>query len=299
MYRRSLLIFEGNARLCRAAIVCLASVCILAARTSQAAPSAPATPPTSGESSIDDALRSRGLLPPDPPSKIQPSPGAEIDEYVQTAHDSGKELVHYQQWQENLDGRTLQIQSLEYPAHQRTIAYWLMQPSGAGCDAFGSRTYNGKGEEIGSSTWRNDPGQRLSAGADFPPGLLPGWVPPIAFVRAFDGGKTEGTLHVQASSSGVLDLDVWADGEVDLVIAGKTLRATKIEMRPNVGGFLSSLPGFIRKIAQSLVRVSTFYFETKPPYRLLKIEAASVGAPDTKTELVRFRTAGASKPDGK
>ena len=272
------------------AIAGLLALFNLFARTPRAFPAVVGPSAVNG-SSIDDALRARGLLPPDPPSNVQPRPGTEVDEYVQKAGDSGKELVHYQQWQENLDGRTLLIQALEYPANQRTIAWWLMQPTGPGCDAFGSRTYNGKGDEIGSSTWRNDPGQRLSEGPDFPPDLLPGWVPPLAFIRAFDGGKTEGTLHVQANSSGVLDLDVWTDGEVDLVVAGKTLRATRIEMRPNVGGFLSSLPGFIRKIAQSLVRVSTFYFEAKPPYRLLKIDAANVGASDTKTELVRFHTA--------
>ena len=274
------------------AILCFATV--LYAGTSLAAPSASPTPASPGVSTIDDALRARGLLPPDPPSNVQPPAGTEVDQYVQIAGESGKELVHYQQWQESIYGRTLLIQALEYPAHQRTIAFWVMQPSGAGCEAFGSRTYNGKGEEIGSSTWRNDPAQRLTEGPDFPSDLLPGWVPPLAFIRAFDGGKSEGTLHVQASSSGVLDLDVWRDGEVDLVVADKTFRATKIEMRPNVGGFLSSLPGFIRKIAQNLVRVSTFYFEAKPPYRLLKIDAANVGTPDTRTELVKFYPAPAT-----
>ena len=273
------------------AIFWFIAVYLFSARIALAAPAANPTPSATRVVAIDDALRARGLLPPDPAPNIQPPPGTEVDEYMQTAKDSGKELVHYRQWQENMAGRTLQIQDLEYPAHQRTIAFWLMQPSGAGCDAFGSRTYNSKGEEIGSSTWQNDPAQRLAEGPDFPADLLPGWVPPIAFIRAFDGGKTEGTLHVQASSSGVLDLDVWTGGEVDLAVAGKTYRATKIEMRPNVGGFLSSLPGFIRKIAQSLVRESSFYFESKPPHRLLKIDAASVGSPDAKTELTRFYTA--------
>src|SRR5262249_9357100 len=156
-----------------------------------------------------------------------------------------------------------------------------------GCEMSGSRTYNAKGEEIGSGTWRNDPAQRLGDGPDFPPDLLPGWVPPLAFIRAVEGSRKEGTLHVQAGSRG-LELDVWRAGEVDLTAAGKTFRASQIAMRPNVGGFLSFLPGFIRRIAQSLVHESDFYFEADPPHRLLEIGAASVGAPDTKTVLVRF-----------
>jgi len=206
------------------AIVCLAAIFILVARASEAAPSSNATASPPDASSIDDALRTRGLLAPDPAPDIHPPSGTEVDEYVQSTEDTGKELVRYRQWQETLAGRTLQIQVLDYPAHQRIIAFWLVQRSGAGCDAHGSRTYNGKGEEIGSGTWRNDPGLKLTDGPDFPSDLLPGWVPPIAFIRVLDGGKHEGTLHVQAGSSGILDLEVWTAGEVDLTLAGRRFR---------------------------------------------------------------------------
>ena len=265
------------------------------ASDSAAVPSSGATISPQTDSSADKALLTRGLLVASSGLAVQPPAGTEVDEYLQTDSNSGQELVRYKQWQETLNGRTTQIQLLQYPTGQRTIVFWLMQPSGSGCVLHGSRTYNSQGEEISSSMWRNDPGLKIPGAVDFPPDLLPGWVPPIAFIRALDASasKSEGTLHVQATSYGFATLAVWRLNQLELSVGGGNFHASKLEARTDIKSVLPSWPSFVLKILQPLIGKSTFYFEADAPYRLLKIEGpGSLGGPDTKTELVRHYNAG-------
>lgn len=276
--------------------ITVAAICIMIA--SPALTIAAASPSSSETAtSIDEALIARGLLTKPPPETIQPPAGIEVDEYVQKDSNSGEELVRYKQWQETLAGRTMQVQLLKYPAGQQTIAFWLMQASGPGCALFGNRAYNTKGGEMSAGLWLNDPDLKIPGGVEFPPDLVPGWVPPIAFLRAVNDGSahSEGALHVQVGAYNFATIDVWTEGPVDLAVAGANFRASKVMMRSNIKSVLPSWPTFLVKIIQSLLHFSTFYFDASPPHRLLEIDGpGSLGGRDTKTELVRFYTSGAS-----
>jgi hypothetical protein len=276
--------------------VTVAAICILivSPTLTTAATAPPASEPAS---SIEEALLARGLLTKPPPDTIQPPAGIEVDEYVQKDSNSGEELVRYKQWQETVAGRTMQVQLLKYPAGQQTIAFWVMQPSGPGCALFGNRAYNTKGGEMSGGLWLNDPDLKIPGGVEFPPDLVPGWVPPIAFLRAVNDGSpnAEGALHVQLGAYSFATVDVWTEGPVDLTVPGGNFRASKVMMRSNIQSVLPSWPTFLVKIIQSLLHFSTFYFDASPPHRLLEIDGpGSLGGRDTKTELVRFYTSGSS-----
>lgn len=253
------------------------------------------------ESVADDALKMRGLLPTYAKSTVEPPLGVEVDEYVQTDSHSGQELARTKEWHERLTGFIVQIQVLSNPNGQRSTSFWLLQPAGSGCIVFATRTFNSNDEENGSWMWRNDPAIKMADGSDLPTDLWPGSVPTLAFVRALggDGSKTNATVHTQAGS-GFATLEVWRVNQTDLKVQAGTFRANKIMMRTDITSVMPSWPSFVLKILQPLLPKSAFYFDAAPPYRFLKQEgAASLGGPDTKTELVRYYTSGPGNAVGK
>jgi len=254
------------------------------ARPASAQPAALARP------SSDRLLMSRGYLTASSVSTIEPPAGAEVDEYLQIDSHSSSELVRYRAWQEHVDGGSLEVQSLVYPVGQRTIAYWLMEGTGPDCVQFGSRTYNAQGTLIASSTWRRDPGLQIPGASDFPPDLLPSWVPTAALLRALQSPSpgSEGSLHVQVTPYGFATLDVVAKDQQTVEVSAGSFSAIKVVMRTDMKSFLPSWPGFVLKILQPLLHEDAFYFQANPPYRLLKSEGAtSFGGPDTTTELLK------------
>jgi len=246
---------------------------------------------------IDRALAARGLLSSSPQSAIEPPPGTEIDEYLQSNSRNGQELVRYKEWQEAWGSETLVIQELQYPTGQRNVAFWLLKPGAAGCDLFETRTYSGRGEQINASMWRDDPGLQLPGAAELPPDLMPAWIPPLAFLHAVndESSKGSGHLHVQIAPYSVATLDVWKAQQTELTINGGSFHAVKVATRTDIKSFLPSWPNFVLKVLQPLVHENSFYFEADPPYRFLKSEGEpSFGGPKAKTELVRHYVAESS-----
>ena len=248
--------------------------------------------------SADDLLMRRGFVVEGPGPTVEPPPDAEVDEYLQTDSRNNKELVHYRQWEEPFDGGLIQGQLLSYPAGQKTVAFWLMRNGGRECTEFGSRTYNPQGRVITSSSWLRDPALQFPGAADFPPDLLPSWVPNIAIIHALENPSIEsaGVLHVQITPYSVGTLEVLGRGTETIKVPAGQFSAIRIVMRADIKSFLPSWPSFVLKILQPLLHESTFFFQAEPPYRFLKSEGVpSFGGPEATTELVKVREAGAIK----
>ncbi|MGH7908037.1 MAG: hypothetical protein ACREP6_15540, partial [Candidatus Binataceae bacterium] len=230
------------------------------------------------------------------PNSIEPPKKAEVDETVVRNSQTGQELMRVKSWNENLDGNILHIEVTTMPTRQYQIAFWLFPPDGDGCKIFGLTMYGPAGKPLKSSFWRNDPGLKLAGGAAFPADLYPNAIPGIAFLRTLPTPRpgAAGVLNQQLTPYSYVSQDVSAISKQNVSVPAGKFSALRVDAQARVQSLLPSWPGFVLHIVQPFVPKSTLYFESAPPYRLLKREGAtSLGGPETESELVRYYIAGA------
>lgn len=159
---------------------------------------------------------------------------------------------------------------------------------------FGWTLYD-NGRPLKSTFWRNDPALRLAGAANLPHDLYPDAIPPMAFLRVLgtphDGA--EGTLHQQLSPYSYVGQNVWASDVQTLHVPAGSFSALKVTAQADVGTLMPNWPSFVLHVIRPFVPKNVIYFQSTPPYRLLRQQGTSfVGGPEVTTELVRFYTAG-------
>jgi hypothetical protein len=260
-------------------------------------PRAPARAQSSPEE-IGKMLEVRGLTAAPASNKsaemVAPPAGVEVDERVQTDRD-GQELSRIRAWDEPMGADVLHVQIDMLPTQQRSVAYWVF-PKGGGCAMFGWTMYDNNGRPLKSSYWRNDPALKVTGGASFPPDLYPDTVPPEAFLRVL-GTPRQGassSIRQQISPYGLLGQNVDVQAAEKISVPAGTFDAYKVSVTPQVGSLMPSWPGFVLKVIGNFVPRSTYYFEAKLPYRLLKQEGTlAAGGPEVITQLQRYYIEGA------
>jgi hypothetical protein len=247
---------------------------------------------------IGKMLQARGLTAAPASNKtadiMAPPAGVEVDERVQTDH-NGQEISRIRAWDEPMGGDVLHVQVDMLPTQQRSVAYWVFPKSG-GCAMFGWTMYDNNGRPLKSSYWRNDPALKVTGGANFPPDLYPDTVPPEAFLRVLGTPKpgASGSIRQQISPYGLLGQDVNLQTTEKISVPAGTFDAYKVSVIPQVGSLMPSWPGFVLKVIGNFVPRSTYYFEAKAPYRLLKQEGTlAAGGPEVITRLQRYYVEGA------
>lgn len=253
-------------------------------------------PPTQ----IENTLRARGLIAPAPSQKtvatITPPDNTEVDQRIQTNSKTGLELARIESWNETVDNNVIHIELTTLPSNQREVAFWVFPKDSSGCAMFGGTMYDAKGQALKSSFWRNDPAMRIAGAVNFPPNIYPAAVPPAAFVRVLgtleSGAK--GELNQQISPYSYVGQYVRVSDLEQITVPAGSYSAFKVTTSPDVSKLMPSWPGFLLHVIDRFVPTSTYYFDSRPPYRLLKQQGTvAAGGPEVTTELLRFYIAGA------
>jgi hypothetical protein len=136
---------------------------------------------------------------------------------------------------------------------------------------FGWTLYD-HGRSLKSAFWRNDPALRLAGAADLPDDLYPDALPGMAFLRALDAPRygSEGELHQQLTPSSYVGQNVTATGPEQVHVAAGNFTALKVTAQADVGTLMPNWPRFVLHVIRPFVPSNVLYFESTPPYRLLK-----------------------------
>lgn len=223
-----------------------------------------------------------------------PPPGTEVDEARQSVSNSGQELMQIKSWDESVGDDTVHIELTTLPSRQYAVGFWVFPQHRPGCTMFGWTLYD-RGRALKSTFWRNDPALRLAGAAELPPDLYPDTIPAMAFLRALEAPRdgAAGTLHQQLSPYSYVGQEVYATHAERIRVPAGDFSALRVTAQADVGTLMPNWPGFVLHVIKPFVPRNTLYFQSTPPYRLLRQQGtAFVGGPEVTTELIRFYTAG-------
>jgi hypothetical protein len=227
---------------------------------------------------------------------MTPPPGTEVSETRQTANDTGEVLTEAKSWDERVADDTIHIEITTLSAKQFEVAFWLFPNHRQGCTMYQWTLYD-HGRALQSAFWRNDATvMRLAGAADLPHDLYPDSVPWVAFLRVLNAPRdgAEGSLHQQITPYSYVGQEVSAVGTEQISIPAGTFTAIKVIAQIDIATVMPNWPRFVLHVIRPVVPKNTIYFESTPPYRLLKQEGVTfVGGPMVTTELVRFHVVGA------
>jgi hypothetical protein len=266
----------------------------LTARAAVTAVNAPAA------SAIERQLATRGILA-DGVAKgrgpIAPPPGVEVDETIATAKTGDQIISRTKAWTEPIGGDKLRVEVTTFPSRQYQVSFWLLSDGSKGCVMFGRTMYDENNLPLKSEFWRNDRDLRITGGADFPPNLYPAAVPALAVARVLhslhDGAQ--GTIDQQITPYGYVHMHVSVQQSEQLAVPAGTFSAFKVAARADLAKLLPSWPSFLLHVIAPFMPVTTYYFQSEPPYRLLKEVhdgAFLADGPESTIELVRYYIAG-------
>jgi len=224
-----------------------------------------------------------------------PPPGTEIDEARQSVSSSGQELMRIKSWNEITGDDTVHIEVTSLPGKRYSVGFWAFPLHRQGCAMFGWTLYD-SGRALKSTFWRNDPGLHLAGADALPQDLYPDAIPAMAFLRALDAPRNggAGTLHQQLSPYSYVGQEVSATGTEHIRVPAGDFSALKVTAQADVGTLMPNWPRFVLHVIKPFVPRNTLYFESTPPYRMLRQQGtAFVGGPEVTTELIRYYTAGA------
>ncbi len=230
---------------------------------------------------------------------ITAPPGVEVDEARQFVTSNGQELMRIKSWNEVVGEDTVHVEVTTLPSGQYEVGYWVFRKYQQGCAMFGWTLYDGS-RPLKSTFWRNDPALRLAGAANLPNDLYPDSIPGLAFLRVLgvprDGA--EGTLHQQLTPYSYVGQTVWAMGTQMVHVPAGDFSALKVTAQADVATLMPNWPSFVLHVIRPFVPKNIIYFQSAPPYRLLKQEGtAFVGGPEVTTELTRYYVT-ATKPAG-
>lgn len=226
---------------------------------------------------------------------LKPPPGVEVDVTRQFESAGGQELMRIKSWNESVADDSIHIEVTTLPSHQREVGFWVFPKNRGGCAMFGWTLYD-NGRPLKSTFWRDDPALRLAGAANLPPDLYPDAIPPIAFLRALGAPRdgAQGILHQQLTPYSYVGQNVWASGVETLTVPAGGFSALKVTAQADVGTLMPNWPSFVLHVIRPFVPKNVIYFQSTPPYRLLREQGtAFVGGPEVTTELLRYYTAGA------
>jgi hypothetical protein len=227
---------------------------------------------------------------------MTPPPGSEVDETRQTENRTGEVLTQAKSWNELVADDTIHIEVTTLSAYQFEVAFWLFPNHRQGCTMYQWTLYD-HGRALQSAFWRNDATVlRLAGAADLPHDLYPDSIPWVAFLRVLDAPRdgAEGTLHQQITPYSYVGQEVSARGTEQISVPAGSFSALKVTAQVDIATVMPNWPRFILHVIKPVVPKNTFYFESTPPYRLLKQEGVTfVGGPAVTTELIRFYVVGA------
>jgi hypothetical protein len=252
----------------------------------------------------DQLLLTRGLIGRSAPSGqsaprvIKPPDGVEVQEARQIAKGTGEEVQRTLEWNEVFGSDLLHVQMTTYPTGQYGVAFWILPVRGPGCSLYGWTMYSQQGAALHGDFWRNDPGLRIPGSAKFPSNLYPDSIPTEMIFRSLDPPHdgAAGKVHFQMGPYGYVGLDVWIKDTEQVTTQAGTFSAFKVYMRPNIRTFFPAVPEFVLGMIQPFLPKSVAYYQSEAPYRFLKGEGtATVGGPETVTEVTRYYIASAPK----
>jgi len=246
-------------------------------------------------------LVSRGLLgramfgEPSRREMITPPPGADVSETRQTENQTGQVRMNLEAWNERVGDDTIHVEVTTRPGQRHEVAFWLFPDRRPGCTMFHWALYDG-GRALQSRFWRNDAApQPLAGSLGLPLDLYPDAVPWMAFLRVLDAPRegASGKLNQQITPYSYVGQDVSAQSVVQLNVLGRDFSALKVTAQVDVATILPNWPRLVLHLMKPVVPKNTLYFQSTPPYRLLKQEGPTfVGGPEVTTELVAFHIAG-------
>lgn len=142
--------------------------------------------------------------------------------------------------------------------------------------------------------WRNDATLLHLAGApDLPRDLYPDSIPWSAFLRVLSAVNegAEGMLNQQITPYSYIGQEVMVQGDEQINVPAGSFSALKLTAQVNIATIMPNWPRFVLRVIKPVIPKDTLYFESKPPYRLLKQQGTTfVGGPELTTELIRFYT---------
>ena len=227
---------------------------------------------------------------------MTPPSGTEVSETRQTENRTGEVLTQVKMWNETVADDTIHIEVTTLSAHQFEVAFWLFPNHRLGCTMYQWTLYD-HGRALQSTFWRNDATiMRLAGASELPHDLYPDSVPWVAFLRVLAAPQdgAQGTLHQQITPYSYVGQKVYAKGIAQINVPAGSFSAIRIIAQVDIATVMPNWPRFVLHVIEPVVPKNTIYFDTAPPYRLLKQEGATfVGGPVVTTELVRFYVVGA------
>jgi hypothetical protein len=227
---------------------------------------------------------------------MTPASGVEVSETRQTVDQTGEVLMQVKLWNEMVGDDTVHIEIATLSSTQFEVSFWLFPNHRRGCTMYQWTLYDHR-RALQSAFWRNDaPALRLAGAADLPHDLYPDAVPWMAFLRVLDAPREngEGMLYQQITPYSYVGQDVYAKGTEQITVPAGQFSALKVIAQVDIATVMPNWPHFVMHVVQPVVPKNTLYFQTMPPYRLLKQKGATfVGGPEVTTELIRFYIAGA------
>ena len=228
-------------------------------------------------------------------SAMTPPPGVEVDEVQQTEDRSGEIVMRAKWWNEVVGDDTVHVEVTTMSSNQFQVAFWLLPNHRQGCTMYQWTLYD-HGRALQSMFWRNDATVLRMAGApDLPHDLYPDAVPWMAFLRVLDSPRegARGALHQQITPYSYVGQEVSAKGTEQVSVPAGSFSALKVIARVDVATIMPNWPRFVLDVIKPFVPKVTLYFESTPPYRLLRQQGSTfVGGPEVTTQLVRFYIAG-------
>jgi len=227
---------------------------------------------------------------------MTPPPGTEVDETRQTENLTGEVVNRVKSWNEMVADDTIHIEVTTLSTYQFEFAFWLFPNHRKGCTMYQWTLYD-HGHALQSAFWRNDATVlRLAGAPDLPHDLYPDSVPWVAFLRVLDAPRdgSEGMLDQQITPYSYVGQEVSANVTEQISVPAGTFSALKVTAQVDIATIMPNWPRFVLHVIRPVVPKNTLYFQTMPPYRLLKQEGTTfVGGPEVTTELIRFYIAGA------
>ena len=290
----------------------LASMLATGARASAASDAAIARlRSTSSEAEISqftELIAARGLAGgamPDPRSSDHvPSPlaGVSVSESIVTLSSTGERVSKATIWSEPLGPGFLELQETMTVAGQTTAEYWVFASERRRCVLSGDASYSNDGRLLASNFWRNDPQLRFAGSPSFPSDVFPNRIPSSAVrlsLKVAAPGST-GKLNTILGRYGYMTFDLWAQDIEQTTVPAGTFRALRVNMRVNADSVMKYWPAFLRRLAQPFFPQNVLYYDTAPPYQLVKF-VGSFGylAPKVTVQMTRVYIATASTRDGR
>jgi hypothetical protein len=216
-------------------------------------------------------------------SKQMPSPipGTSVSESAVTLNKTGERISTAIIWDEPFGGDSLELQETVAAAGQTTVEYWVLTADRRRCLLNGDAAYDKEGRLLSSNFWRNDPQLHFEGSPQLPSDVFPSHIPPGAFLPALGAIKpgAAGTLNVVLGRFGYM--------EQTSVPAG-VFRTLKVMMQVDADSVMEYWPVFVPRLAQPFFPKNVLYYDTAPPYRLVKF-VGSFGylAPGVNVQMIR------------